>query len=386
MLRSAPLASQCLACQVPLAGPLSWPARFIGIGRNAENPNLCSRCGYHLSVGEIRPAQHLLLELGGELRFGSVSLQQLSERELPALVQQLRGRLEDQGALVLPAEADHPLQLSAYFNVPVELKQPALHAFKAVREVLQWLQDELTGLGLECGWRALLASGFVEVVACEEPLACYPIGEVSFRAKDALRGLAFGQFACDGASYAQLCEQDGLLMADVLGPQLTPVPEAHAVITLLQSGEEGESMGALGRARPQRFPQVSALSQFGALLLALIAAPCAAMVVMAPGAVVVGLGAAFGVLLPFWKAVGMSLWPRVLITLLAVAVASINLIRAELARKRFRDLQRQVGTQLRLPKAQLRRLRVLRWSSVFVLAMVLLEGVLRVFVMKMPLL
>lgn len=386
MLRSAPLASQCLACKVPLAGPLSWPARLMGIGRNAENPNLCSRCGHHLSIGEIRPAHHVLIELGGELRFGSVALQQLSERELPALLQQLRSRFEDQAALVLPFEADHPRQISAYFNVPVVLEQPALHAFNAVREGLQWLQDELTGLGLECGCRGVLASGFVEVVACEEPLACYPIGEVSFRAKKALRSLSFGQFACDGASYAQLCEQDGLLMADLLGPQLTPVPEAHAVITLLHPGSAGQSKRSFVRARQQRLPQVSALSQLGALLLALIAAPCAAMVVMAPGAVVLGLGAAFGVLLPLWKAVGMSVWPRVLITFVAVAVASINLIRAELARKRFRDLQRQVGAQLRLPKAQLRRLRMLRWSSVFVLAVVVLEGLLRVFVMKMPLL
>ena len=127
-------------------------------------------------------------------------------------------------------------------------------------------------------------------------------------------------------------------------------------------------------------------AQLGALLLALIAAPCAAMVVLAPGAVVIGLGSVMAVLLPLWKVVGMSVWPRVLITLIAVIFASLNWIRAELAQKRFRRLQRQVGGQLQLPQGQRRRLRLIRWTSIFVLGVVLLEGLLRVLIMKMALL
>ena len=108
--------------------------------------------------------------------------------------------------------------------------------------------------------------------------------------------------------------------------------------------------------------------------------------VFAPGAVVIGLGGVMAALLPLWKLVGMSIWPRVLITLSAVLVAVVNLLRAELAQKRFRQLQRQVGDQLRLPMAQRRRLRAIRWTSWIVLALVVLEGILRVTVMQMPLL
>ena len=81
----------------------------------------------------------------------------------------------------------------------------------------------------------------------------------------------------------------------------------------------------------------------------------------------------------------MSSWPRVLITLVAVLLVSLNWIRAELVQRRFRRLQRQVGGQLQLPLAQRRRLRLIRWTSVFVLSLVFLEGLLRVFVMQMPL-
>ena len=121
-------------------------------------------------------------------------------------------------------------------------------------------------------------------------------------------------------------------------------------------------------------------------MLALIAAPCAAMVVLAPGALLIGLGSLMAAALPLWKAVGMSLWPRVLITLLAVTLASLNWIRIELVQRRFRRLQQQVGGQLQLPRLQRRRLRLVRCSSITVLAVVLLEGILRVMVMKMLLL
>lgn len=384
MLRAPQLSPQCLACAVPLAGPLSWPARLMGIRRNKENPNLCSRCGYHLAVGEIRPAVHLLLELGGDLRFGPVSLPELSERELPALQQQLRARLEDQGALVLPPDSDHPHRLSAFFNAPVAVSDPALHALKAVRALLHWFEDELSSLSMSCGWRALLASGFVEVVACEPPATCYPMGEVSFRAADLFESVQGGQLACDGSTYEALCQQDGAWLADWLGADLVPVPARLEGLVLLR---QERSLGATTASlRPAALQRAGVASQFGALLLALIAAPCAAMVVIGPGAVVIGLGAAFAALLPLWQAVGMSIWPRLLITLVAVLVASLNLIRAELAQKRFRQLQRQVGEQLRLPRSQRRRLRSIRWSSGIVLVVVLLEGLLRVLVMQMPLL
>ena len=106
---------------------------------------------------------------------------------------------------------------------------------------------------------------------------------------------------------------------------------------------------------------------------------------LAPGAAFLGLGAVAAALLPFWGKVGMSFWPRVLLTLVAVLIASINLVRAELVKRRFDRLQRQVGSQLQLPVLQRRRLRLIRWTSSVVLFVVAIEGVLRVVWMKMPL-
>ena len=70
----------------------------------------------------------------------------------------------------------------------------------------------------------------------------------------------------------------------------------------------------------------------------------------------------------------------------AAPFAVVNLVRAELLQQRFRQLQRQVAKELQLPPLQRRRLRLIRWTSVLVLVIVAVEGVLRVAVMKMPLL
>ena len=132
--------------------------------------------------------------------------------------------------------------------------------------------------------------------------------------------------------------------------------------------------------------QPSGWAQLSALLLAAIAAPCAAMVVIAPTAAYLGIGAVVAALIPMWKSIGMSLWPRILITMTAVITAVINLIRVEILGQKFRTLQGHVGAQVKMPRLQRRRIRLIRWTSISVLVLVALEGILRVTVMKMPLL
>ena len=387
MLRTAQLSPTCLACSTPLAGPLSLPARLMGIGRSPDNLNLCSRCGQHLAVGEIHPVCLLQIELKENLRFGSVNLEQLSLRELPALRDQLRSRLEERGALVLPAGENRPFLLSAYFNAPVRQQQPERTAYQALLYSLDWLSAENSSLGIQCDWTAGLSSGYAELVPCEGPLSCVPIGQVNFQALQLIDRASCGQALVDRYFLTNLVSQDPDLPLGALIEQLDQAnPADDQPLLLLDTQASGTPLKAWKRSSSSWQPRASRWAQISALLLAAIAAPCAAMVVLAPGAAVLGLGAVVAALMPFWKAVGMSLWPRVLLTLGAVLIAVINLVRVELVQRRFDQLQRQVGSQLQLPKLQRRRLRLIRWSSAMVLALVALEGVLRVTIMKMPLL
>jgi hypothetical protein len=359
----------------------------MGIGRSSENPNLCSRCGHHLAIGEIHPVCLLQIELSSSLRFGSVDLERLSQRELPALRDQLRSRLEQRGALVLPGGEDRALLLSAYFNAPVRQPQPELSAYQNLLACLEWFSAELSSLGMDCGWKAALTSGYAELVACEGPLQCIPVGQVTFQASQLIDQARSGQTLADHPFLANLATQDpNLLQPAVLEQLQESDPADGKPLVLLDTQGSGESLGPRRRSDASLNPRASRLAQLGALLLAAMAAPCAAMVVLAPGSAFLGLGAVVTSLMPLWKAVGMSVWPRVLLTLGAVLIAVVNLVRAELLQQRFRQLQRQVAKELQLPPLQRRRLRLIRWTSVLVLVIVAVEGVLRVAVMKMPLL
>lgn len=387
MLRAAPLSPTCLACSTPLAGALAVPAKMMGIRRSADNPNLCSRCGQHLAKGEIHPICLLHLELCSGLRFGTVNLERLSERELPALREQLRSRLEQRGGLVYPVDPKRPLLLTGYFNAPVRQPQPELATYLALTACLDWLATETASLGIDVDCKAALTTGYAELIACESPLQCVPFGQVNIQAQQLLDQARPGQAMGNQIFLSQLLLQDPDLLT---AASLNPLPARPAVpdqpILLLDIHARTRSPRSWQRIDRRLPPQASGWAQVGALLLAAIAAPCAAMVALSPAAATLGLGALVAALMPMWKGVGMSLWPRILLTLSALLIAVINLVRAELLQKRFHQLQRQVGAQLQLPQVQRRRLRLIRWTSGLVLLLVAVEGILRITVMKMPLL
>ena len=388
MLRSGRLSSACLACSIPLSGTLAVPARLMGITRSSENTNLCSRCGYHLAIGEIHPICLLQIELSSHLRFGSVELDQLSNREIPALRDQLRSRLEQAGALVFNGSGDRTMLLSAYFNAPVKLLQPELRAYETLLDCLKWLSSELSSLGIDCDWKAALTSGYAELVACEGPSKCVPAGKITSQTYKMVQQAGPKQTLTNPQFLTNLATQS----LELLGPhvlnqlQKSDLADNDKVLVLLDSQVDSESFGLVRPAGLGLDSKSSRWTQIGSLLLAAMAAPCAAMVVLAPSASFLGLGALVASLLPLWKAVGMSVWPRVLLTLASVMIAVVNLVRTELVQLRFRQLQLQVGKPLQLPRLQRRRLRLIRWTSTFVLALVAVEGLLRVVVMKLPLL
>jgi hypothetical protein len=358
----------------------------MGIRRSAENPNLCSRCGHHLAAGEIHPVCLLQFELSSSLSFGTVDLGPLSARELPALRDQLRSRLEQCSGLVLPHAQDRPLLISAYFNAPVRVDEPERLAYRALVHGTDWLAGEIRSLGIQCRWRAALTSGYVELIACDGPLQCVPLGEVSYRALEFVEQAKMGQVLTDRLFLAHLATQDPSLVSQDLLAQLQHSPvDAAAPLLLMDRSVQGAA-DLSRRGEPWTTQEASRLAQLGALVLAAIAAPCAAMVVLAPGAAFLGLGAVVASLMPLWKFIGMSYWPRILLTVASVLIAVVNLVRVELLKRRFDHLQRQVGSQLQLPRLQRRRMRLIRWTSYLVLAVIALEGVLRVVVMKMPLL
>ena len=369
MLRTPQLSSNCLACFVPFKGPLALITRFRGVSRSQQNPNLCNRCESHLAVGELHPVTVITLDFADSVGFGRIRLESLSQRELPAVRTKLISLLEQRGALVLPAEASPNGVVQACFNAPVRLDDPLRSGFDALNSAFAWIQDEAIATGLNYPLRAAITKGYVEIFG--EPNTNYvcPIGHVTFRAPQLLRYASTGQIVADPQ------------VAVELGFSAQPDEKAAVIFDQNRSVEDIQN-----RFPPLPVWSFSFLSQLSGVAMALLAVPCAAMVVAAPGAAALGLASVFAALLPLWKGIGMSLWPRLAITAFAVVVASVNWIRTELAMRRFRLLQRRLGYPLHLPGRQQLQLRLIRITSVTVLALIGLEGVLRVMVMKMPLL
>lgn len=368
MVRQISPARQCLSCGLPFEGWSGRLAGWLGASRSLENPNLCNRCRGHLVEGMLAPCSVLQLELGSSLLFGRVPLGG-SGPELEGLKERLRRQVEAAGGFVMPQAHGNP-GFRAFFNVPVALPlgQHAARALEVASALMRDVSDEATSLGLAIPARLAVITGFAEVLQSLGDTAAIPFCQRADLLPELLARAGADQIAVDDETLSQAAP-----------PRI--VSERGSLALLDATG--ARSLRSLRMPRPAAS---TPLTPVIALLATLLAVPCVAMVVVSPVAVSVGFGALFAAVLPLYKAIGMSLWPRVLVTGLAVLLASVNLIVTESRLRQLRILQRQAGVTLRLPRWQRLRLQAVRLLSWTVLLLVALEGVLRVTRMNMPLL
>jgi hypothetical protein len=372
MPRSLPLSDRCLACSVPLAGPLAVVARCLGIQRSPFQPNLCSRCQAHLTAGQIGQVSILQIRLNRVFRLRQRAIPR-TQPEVDALLARLRCEAEALGAFVPPhriADADG-LEFRGFFNLPVAVNHPAQHAFDVAQALMRVVRDEQRTLGLQLPAAAAVVSGYGELLETDDPCGCYPYCS-RLEVLPALLDRA----------------PDQSILLDAPTQALVDLPE-HSQSDGEVSIVMADGSDRISSARDLRLTTaqvVPLLTQVLGLLAAAMAIPCVAMVLVSPLALALGMGSIIAAALPFYKAIGMGFWPRVLLSVTALLVSTINLISVERRLASLRRLQQQSGLRLRLPRQQRRRLRLVRWSAVAVLALVVLEGVLRVWVMKMPLL
>ena len=369
MLRSPQLSSSCLACTVPFRGPLGFITRLRGVRRSETNPHLCNRCESHLVIGQLHPVTIVSLSFHKGLGFGRISLQSLSDREMPAIRNRLAQLFEQFGGLVLPINSSPKGILQICFNAPVRLEDPVTSAFDSVKSAVAWIYDEESALGISLPIKVAIANGFVEVFGESGHTPLCPIGQVTLRSPELLR------FALDGQVVADS------IVASELG---FTVSQSSNVIVIYDRLKDQDLPRHSFIQKPSW--NFTFLGQVIGLLMALLSIPCAVMLVAAPSAAFLGLAALIGSVLPLWNVIGMSFWLRIFVTLVAVFFATINLIRVELSMRRFRLLQASLGYSFHLPPSQRLNLRIVRFTSYSVLFLVALEGILRVFVMKMSLL
>jgi hypothetical protein len=361
-----PHSPACLVCGVPFTGVSGRLAGVVGLGRNPANPELCNRCNSHFVAGDIQSASALALKLPGELTLGGAPLE-ASRSSQEGLIARLERCLQGMGAHVVRQRPDADgLGLIAFFNVPVPVPDPPRKAVAAAREVLELVATEEQISRVRHPLRAGVAAGFVETVRVG-PEDLQLIGQVSDTASRLASLSPPGEISLDAPSLsaAGLASEGGPLRWD----------RAYG----FDNTRSFERPGALGG---DRRPPAAAL----ALLLALVAAPCAAMLSLGPAAVAIGAGALFTALVPALKTIGMNTGLRLALAGLALALATGNLIAAERRLRRQRPLVPGLrgGRPLRFSQRSTRDIRLVRLLTLLVYGAVFGELLLRVTVMKMP--
>jgi hypothetical protein len=361
-----PQSPTCLVCGVPFTGLSGRLAEILGLGRNPANPELCNRCNSHFVAGDIQSASALALKLPSELQLGGTPLE-ASRSSQEGLIARLQSCLQGLGGHVVRQQPDEDgLGLIAYFNVPVPVADPPRQAVAAAREVLELVATEEQISRVRNPLRAGVAAGFVETVRVG-PDDIRLIGQVSETATRLANLSPPGQISVDA-------------------PTLTAAGVAGAEGTLRWDRAYGLDNGTSfmrpeGLGQPRR-PPAAAL----ALLLALVAAPCAAMLSLGPAALAIGAGALFTALVPALKTIGMNTGLRITLAGLALALATGNLIAAELRlRRRLPPIPGlRGGRPLRYSRRPGREILLVRLLTLLVYGAVFGELLLRVTVMRMP--
>ena len=281
----------CLVCGTALAGPLGALFRVFGIRRSPRNPNICSRCNTHAEEGRLVNLTVLFADLSN---FTELTHELGPERTHEVVDAFLRGAtyaLVKHGAFIDKYLGD---AVMAFFNVPIRYDN---HSARAVAAALE-IQAELPALskrfGIDLRSSIGIASGWARVgrLGSTDGHDYTAIGDVVNLAARLETHARPGEVVIHGDVYRHVATEFPTVRAEALQLKgfTDPIP-AHRL-----GGVAGELPRRLGRAfdRDADLTRRRAIG-LGSILFAVLGAPCAAVGILGPLAVVLGFSTLFGV-------------------------------------------------------------------------------------------
>jgi adenylate cyclase len=281
-------APECVICGTALAGPLGYLFRLVGINRSARNPNLCNRCNTHVEEGRVVELTVLFADLSGFTEMTRRLGPERTHAVVDAFLKSATYALVRHGAFIDKYVGD---AVMAFFNAPIRYED---HAARAVNAALE-IEGEMPALSerFSIDLRAAIgvASGFAHVgrLGSGEGKDYTAIGDVVNLAAR-LEGQAHGgEVVVDEPVYRQVADRF---------PDLKPEPvDLKGFAEPVASYRFGtvESAAATAAPRHSGIGERSARRgiSLGAVLFAMLGAPCAAIALVGPLAVILGLGAVF---------------------------------------------------------------------------------------------
>ena len=285
------VAPECVICGTALAGPLGALFRLVGIGRSARNPNLCNRCNTHVEEGRVVELTVLFADLSG---FTAMTRQLGPERThavVDAFLKSATYALVRHGAFIDKYVGD---AVMAFFNAPIRYEDHGARAVAAALEIEaempalseQFDIDLRAAIGVASGWAHVgrLGSG-----DGKDYTAIGDVVNLAARLEGQARG---GEMVVDELVYRQVAAQYPDLRPETVDLKGfgDPVEAYRFGAAESQAAQSAPRLVGIGERTPKRGISI------GAALFAILGAPCAAVALVGPLAVLLGLGSAFAAL------------------------------------------------------------------------------------------
>src|SRR5581483_8611930 len=292
--------------------------RLVGVSRSARNPNLCNRCNTHVEEGRVVELTVLFADLSSFTELTHRLGPERTHAVVDAFLKSATFALVKHGAFIDKYVGD---AVMAFFNAPIRYADHGARAVAAALEIQAEMPTLAERFGLDLQASIGIASGYAHVgrLGSGEGRDYTAIGDVVNLAARLEGQARSGEVLVDEPVFRHVAQQfEGVAPERVeLKGFAEPVSSyrlggSRAVEARTQLGTFELNGGSRRRA-----------IDVGAVIFALLGAPCAAATLIGPLAVVLGLGSAFGALgttvLPFLDAAPIRIPMLMISTLAAIA-------------------------------------------------------------------
>ncbi len=359
-------AYMCVVCGTTLGGPLGWLFHLFGIKRCSRNPNVCTRCDAHLQDGRIIELSVLFADLTGFTEMTNPLGPDRTYKVLDSYFKMANEILVRNEAFIDKYIGD---AVMAFFNAPIQNSDHARKAASAAIGIQNGLKTLSQDLNLDLRARVGVASGYARVgmIGSTDRKDYTAIGDAVNLAARLETFANPGEIMIDEHAFAKLSMDYPELQSETLSVRGFVEP-----IQAYRIGKTGQTVNILP-------PQVDSFTQrrnvsLGTALFAIFGAPCAAITILSPLAVILGTGSLISSIAP--TLVFLDSAPiRIPLQLFAVIGASINLYVIWYGNTRR---EKSGGGELTL--LEKRKVTAIRWFSIIALLAVAFETYAHIYI------
>ena len=372
------LADACVVCSTTLEGPVGWLFHAFGITRSTRNPNVCNRCDAHMQEGRIIEMSVLFADLSSFTEMTHRLGAERSFQVVDSFFKMTNGVLVEHDAFIDKYIGD---AVMAIFNAPIKNAEHARAAASAAVDIQEGLKAVCQEYNLDLQARVGVASGYARVgrVGSVDRKDYTAIGDVVNLASRLEAQALPGEVLVDGPVYEQVAGDYPDIQPEALS--IRGFSEPIPAYRIRQDKQAGRPARVPLAADPQRRRQAVSV---GAVLFAILGAPCAAMSILGPLALVLGASSALGAIGPLMDTLD-SAPLRLPLQAFAILGALLNLYVIWYgSRQRRQGGQTSGGEMPALTRLERRKVWLVLGLSLFSLLAVAFETYQHIFIQHHP--